>query len=160
MEAFFDNKTNILNARICAKLDASEMYTVETKFDFHGRIQTILRDRNPVLSGSSSVGVGAINWKEKTFEVKGQKSKYHQLRRTKGNLFNKTRGWRWSATRKEYDLSYSFEEWKAVLDDGVTVAGTFSAPFHEVFLLLVFIYEEVKRQDKTNTSTPGGTGGW
>ncbi|KAK6988194.1 hypothetical protein R3P38DRAFT_3445070 [Favolaschia claudopus] len=80
MEAFFDNKTNILNARICAKLDGSEMYTVETKFDFHGRIQTILRDRNPVLSGSSSVGVGAINWKEKIFEVKGQKSKYHKTR--------------------------------------------------------------------------------
>ncbi|KAK7018153.1 hypothetical protein R3P38DRAFT_2981525 [Favolaschia claudopus] len=148
MEAFFDNKTNILNTRICAKLDASELYTVETK-----------------------LGVGAINWKEKTFEVRGEKRKYHELRRTKGNLFNKTRAWRWSAMRKEYDLSYSFEEWKAVLDDGVTVAGTFSAPFRprlfhkfeapvinlsstalfedEVFLLLVFIYEEVKRQDKT-----------
>ncbi|KAJ7302286.1 hypothetical protein DFH08DRAFT_794632 [Mycena albidolilacea] len=181
MEAFFDNKTNIVNARICAVLDEAVMYSVQTKFEFQGRVRTILRDENP-LPGTPSAVVGAINWKEKTFEVQGQKCKYDEIRRTAGSLFNKTRLWRWSATRKEYDFSYTHEEWKATIEDGRTIAGRFCVPFRphlfskskpavihltstalaedEVFLLLVFIYEEVKRQDKTNTSTPGGTGGW
>ncbi|KAF7368368.1 hypothetical protein MVEN_00158500 [Mycena venus] len=182
MEAFFDNKTNIINARICAVLDDAVMYSLQTKFEFQGRVRTVLRDENPLLgTNSPSAIVGAINWKEKTFEVLGQKRKYDELRRTAGTLFNKTRFWRWSATRKEYELSYTYEEWKATIEDGKTIAGRFCIPFRphlfskskpavihltstalaedEVFLLLVFIYEEVKRQDKTNTSMPGGTSG-
>lgn len=88
MEAFFDNKTNIVNARICAVLDEAVMYSVQTKFEFQGRVRTILRDENP-LPGSPSAVVGAINWKEKTFEVHGQKRKYDEIRRTAGSLFNK-----------------------------------------------------------------------
>ncbi|KAJ6534197.1 hypothetical protein B0H19DRAFT_440437 [Mycena capillaripes] len=184
MEAFFDNKTNIINARICAVLDEAVMYSLQTKFEFQGRVRTVLRDENPLLpgTGTASAIVGGINWKEKTFEVHGQKRKYDELRRSAGSLFNKTRLWRWSPARKEYELSYTHEEWKATIADGKTIVGRFCVPFRphlfskskpavihltstalaedEVFLLLVFIYEEVKRQEKTNTSTPGGTGGW
>ncbi|KAJ7775974.1 hypothetical protein DFH07DRAFT_798933 [Mycena maculata] len=182
MEAFFDNKTNIINARICAVLDSAVMYSLETKFDFQGRVRTVLRDENAVGSPSRSAAVAVINWKDKTFEIHGHKRPWQELKRTVGTLFNKTRFWRWSDTRKEYQIEYTHEEWKATIDDGMTIAGQFCVPSRprlfgkskptvihltttalaedEVFLLLVFIYEEVKRQDKTNTSTPGGTGGW
>ncbi|KAJ7120694.1 hypothetical protein C8R43DRAFT_79148 [Mycena crocata] len=196
MEAFFDNKTNVVNARICAVLDEAVMYSVETKFEFQGRVRTILRDENPIPGpgASRSAVVGAINWKDKSFEVYGHKHKVDELRRTAGTLFNKTKYWRWSGARKEYEISYTHEEWKATIEardakssgnegkEGKAIAGRFCVPFRphlfhkskpavihlttealaedEVFLLLVFIYEEVKRQDKTNTATPGGTGGW
>ncbi|KAJ6567950.1 hypothetical protein DFH09DRAFT_437686 [Mycena vulgaris] len=183
MEAFFDNKTNIINARVCAVLDQSVMYSLETKFEFQGRVRTVLRDENPLPGGASkSAVVGTINWKEKSFEINGYKHECEEMRRSTGSLFNKTKYWRWAATRKEYEISYTHEEWKATIEDGKTIAGRFSVPFRphlftktkpavmhltttalaedEVFLMLVFVYEEVKRQDKTNTSTPGGTGGW
>ncbi|KAJ7511993.1 hypothetical protein B0H11DRAFT_1953794 [Mycena galericulata] len=182
MEAFFDNKTNIINARICAVLDEAVMYSLETQFAFQGRVRTVLRDENAVGSPSSRPIVGAINWKDKSFDVHGHKRPCEELKRTEGTLFNKRKYWRWSAARKEYEISYTHEEWKATIEDGKTIAGRFCVPFRphlfskskpavihltttalaedEVFLLLVFIYEEVKRQDKTNTSTPGGTGGW
>ncbi|KAJ7067097.1 hypothetical protein C8F01DRAFT_1247498 [Mycena amicta] len=178
MEAFFDNKTNIVNARICAVLDQAVMYTVETKFEFQGRLRTVLRDENPI-PGANAI-VGAINWRDKSFEVAAQRRKLDEVRRTTGNLFNKQKFWRWLPTRKEYELSYTHEEWKATIEDGKTITGRFCVPFRphlfhkskpavvhltstalsedEVFLLLVFIYEEVKRQDKTNTSISGGTG--
>ncbi|KAF7316710.1 hypothetical protein HMN09_00404100 [Mycena chlorophos] len=181
MEAFFDNKTNLVNARICAGLDKAIMYTVETKFEFQGRFRTVLRDENPVGENSNMV-VGVINWRDKSMEVGGKRRKLDEVRRTKGSLFNKQRFWKWSSRRKEYELSYTHEEWKATLEDGKVIAGRFCVPFRphlfhkseppvvnltstaliedEVFLLLVFIYEEVKRQDKTNTSVSGGNGSW
>ncbi|KAJ6584207.1 hypothetical protein B0H10DRAFT_2052346 [Mycena sp. CBHHK59/15] len=181
MEAYFDNKTNVLNARICAVLDDSVMYSVQTTFEFKGRRRTVLRDENPLPGVASSIA-GAINWTEKTFDILGHKKAHEEVRRSVGSLFNKTKYWRWSADRKEYQVSYTDDEWKATLDDGKTIAGRFCVPFRphlfskskpvvihltsaalaedEVFLLLAFIYSEVKRQDKTNTSTTNGTGGW
>ncbi|KAJ7702705.1 hypothetical protein B0H17DRAFT_1042898 [Mycena rosella] len=171
MEAFFDNKTNIVNARICAALDSAPMYTVETTFAFAGRGRTVLRDANPLPGATASAIVGAINWGEKSFEVGGYKHACAEMRRSEGGLFHKTKFWRWSAARKEYEITYTHEEWKATLEEGKTSAGRFSVPFRphlfskskptvlhltataltedEVFLILVFIYEEVKRQDKT-----------
>ncbi|KAF7312472.1 hypothetical protein MIND_00260800 [Mycena indigotica] len=180
MEAYFDNKTNIVNARVCAVLDQAVMYTVETKFEFKGRFRTILRDENPV-PGANAV-VGAINWRDKSIEVLGHRQKLEEVRRKTGSLFNKQKFWRWAPARKEYELVYTHEEWKATIEDGKTIAGRFCIPFRphlfhkserpvvhltstalaedEVFLLLVFLYEEVRRQDKTNTSISGGTGAW
>ncbi|KAJ7642613.1 hypothetical protein DFH06DRAFT_1214000 [Mycena polygramma] len=203
MEAYFDNKTDITNARIRTVRDDAPIYAVQTSFAFQGRVRTVLRDENPLpsLSSSSSYSspdststststiVGAINWKERSFEVRGQRRKYEEVRRKEGGLFRKTRFWRWRAGRKEYELAYTHEEWKATLppsdSDPKTpplIAARFTVPARphlftksppavvhltpdalaedEVFLLLVFIYEEVKRQERTNTSTPGGTGGW
>ncbi|KAJ6449399.1 hypothetical protein C8R47DRAFT_1171711 [Mycena vitilis] len=194
MEAYFDNKTNITNARIRTVRDDAPMYAVQTSFAFQGRVRTVLRDENPLLPASSTdsgaVIVGAINWKERTLEVRGQRRKYEEVRRKEGGLWRKTRFWCWGKERKEYEVAYTHEEWKATLppspDDDPkappTVAARFTVPARphlftksapavvhltpdalaedEVFLLLVFIYEEVKRQERTNTATPGGTGGW
>jgi len=180
MEATFDNKTNVLNARIRAIHDDSVIYTLRTTFGFHGRKLTILHDANPI-PGSSGV-VGAIHWQEKTLEVHGHKKRFSELKRHEGNFFNRTRHWRWAPDRKEYEVIYEREEWKATLDNNMSIAARFSVPFRphlfsksqpahlhltktalaedEVFLILVLIYSEVKRQDKTNSSTDGGSGGW
>ncbi|KAJ7662583.1 hypothetical protein DFH06DRAFT_355621 [Mycena polygramma] len=190
MEAYFDNKTNITNARIRTVRDDAPMYAVQTSFAFQGRVRTVLRDENPLPGttpspDSTSTIVGAINWKERSFEVRGQRRKYEELRRKEGGLFRKTRFWRWGKERKEYELAYTHEEWKATLPPSSgttpasptptpTVAARFTVPARphlftksppavvyltpdalaedEVFLLLVFIYEEVKRQERTPLS--------
>ncbi|KAJ7662563.1 hypothetical protein DFH06DRAFT_987163 [Mycena polygramma] len=173
MEAYFDNKTNITNARIRTVRDDAPMYAVQTSFAFQGRVRTVLRDENPLLPASSTspstdagaVIVGAINWKERSFEVRGQRRKYEEVRRKWGGLFRKTRFWRWGTGRKEYELSYTQEEWKVLIAARFTVPArphlfTKSPPAvvyltpdalaeDEVFLLLVFVYEEVKRQERT-----------
>ncbi|KAJ7662574.1 hypothetical protein DFH06DRAFT_1088205 [Mycena polygramma] len=188
MEAYFDNKTNITNARIRTVRDDAPMYAVQTSFAFQGRVRTVLRDENPLPSLSSpysspdstSTIVGAINWKERSFEVRGQRRKYEEVRRKEGGLWRKTRFWCWGKERKEYELSHTHEEWKATLPPSSssdtttptpTIAARFTVPARphlftksppavvhltpdalaedEVFLLLVFIYEEVKRQERT-----------
>ncbi|KAF8634244.1 hypothetical protein AX15_001001, partial [Amanita polypyramis BW_CC] len=68
MEAFFDTGNNVLNAHICVTRDSSTVYTVTTSFGLWDRkLATILKDANPP-PGESPV-VGAINWKERYFEV-------------------------------------------------------------------------------------------
>ncbi|KAJ7245327.1 hypothetical protein C8J57DRAFT_1355986 [Mycena rebaudengoi] len=204
MEAFFDNKINILNARICAALDESVMYTVETEFQFAGRARTLLRDENPLAAaanlpfashGGGSAGeagggavVGGINWRQKFFEVHGHRRNIADLKRSEGTLFNKKKFWRWGEDRKEYETVYTHEEWKALLHDEAadgeesTPAARFCIPFRphlfsktgrpvihlkpaalaedEVFLILLLIYLEVKRQERTNTAVSVGTSGW
>ncbi|KAJ7104523.1 hypothetical protein B0H15DRAFT_810426 [Mycena belliarum] len=181
MEATFDNKTNILNARIRAVHDNSIIYTLRTSFGFRGRKDTILCDENPAPGAATTVG--AIHWQEKTLEISGHKKSCAELKRQAGRFFNRTRHWRWAADRKEYEIMYDHEEWKATLDHNMCIAGRFTVPFRphlfsksqpaylhltktalaedEVFLLLLFIYHEVKRQDRTNSSGGGvGAGGW
>ncbi|KAJ7144437.1 hypothetical protein C8R44DRAFT_548935, partial [Mycena epipterygia] len=162
MEAFFDNKTNIINARVCAVLDGAPMYSLETRFAFQGRVRTVLRDENPLPRAAATVG--AINWRERSFEIGGRKKKYEEIRRTEGVLFKKTRYWRWGPVRKEYALSYTYEEWKVHVPPADGPAATFRLPARphlfssknkprpvlylspaalaedEVFLLLVFVY--------------------
>ncbi|KAJ7617137.1 hypothetical protein FB45DRAFT_933501 [Roridomyces roridus] len=180
MEAFFDNKTNIISARICAVLDEAVMYSLQTQFSgaFQDRVRTVVRDENAVGAAGTRPIVAAINWKDKTFEINGQKRPCSELKRSVGPLFNKRKFWRWSEERKEYEISYTHEEWKVTIEDGKTIAGRFLVPFRphlfsktkpavihltttalaedEVFLILVFVYEETKRQDKTNTTPLGG----
>ncbi|KAJ7101863.1 hypothetical protein C8R43DRAFT_917513 [Mycena crocata] len=179
MEATFDNKTNVLNARIRAVHDNSVIYTLRTNFGFRGRKDTLLCDENPAPGATSTVG--AIHWQEKTLEIFGHKKSCFELKRRAGRFFNRTRHWRWAPDRKEYEILYEQEEWKATLDHNMSVAGRFSVPFRphlfsksqpallhltktalaedEVFLILVFIYCEARRQDKTNSSS-GDVGGW
>ncbi|KAJ7662577.1 hypothetical protein DFH06DRAFT_987198 [Mycena polygramma] len=190
MEAYFDNKTNITNARIRTVRDDAPMYAVLASFAFQGRVRTVMRDENPLPSTSypsstspstgtdaGAVIVGAINWKERSFEVRGQRWKYEEVRRKEGGVVSqallivcgvdRTRFWRWGKERKEYELLYTHEEWKTPS----IIAARFTVPARphlfsksppavvyltpdalaedEVFLLLVFIYEEVKRQERT-----------
>jgi hypothetical protein len=87
MEATFDNKTNILNARICAAHDNSVIYTLRTNFGFRGRKDTLLFDENPVPGAAPAVG--AIHWQEKTLEVSGHKKSCAELKRRAGRFFNR-----------------------------------------------------------------------
>ncbi|KAF7325881.1 hypothetical protein MKEN_00438900 [Mycena kentingensis (nom. inval.)] len=179
MEAVFDNKSNVLNARILAKHDQSVLYTVSTNFGYRGRKDTLLLDANP-LPGTTSRTVGAIHWGDKTLEVNGHRKSCAELKRRAGRFYNRTRHWRWSQDRKEYEIIFEGEEWKATLNQNMLIAGRFYVPrphlfskapptvLHltktalcedEIFLILVFIYVETKRQDRTNSST-ADPGGW
>jgi len=183
MEAYFDNKGNILNAHICIPRDDSPLYTIETTFDLMGRKVTVLRDENPVFEPAI---VGRIYWKQKLFEVRGSIRPISTIRRTEGRLFKKLRYWRWGDVdhRKEYCLRYQNRDgWRATVGSQATgTSAQFIAPNRprlfgrtpppvlrfkkaalfedEVFLILAFIYSEVKRQDVSGTASVNGNVGW
>ncbi|KAK7044622.1 hypothetical protein R3P38DRAFT_2879832 [Favolaschia claudopus] len=172
MEATLDNKTNVLNAQIRTVHDNTLLYTLRTTFGYFGRKDTVLLDENPV-SGAAAV-VGAIHWHEKSIEIFGHRKSCSELKRRSGRFYNRTRHWRWAPDRKEYEVVYEREEWKATLDHNMCIAGRFAISFRphifsktkpplvhltaraleedEIFLILVFIYNEVRRQEKTNSS--------
>jgi len=178
MEALFDNKANVLNAQLHASHDNSVIYSISTSQTLWGRTYTYLRDTNPA-SGRESTIVGAINWRKKTFEIQGQRKLIRDVRRKPKGFFDRTRFWRWSDDREEYEIVYhNQEEWQALLSaKNSDIEATFSVPFRpqlfgkakpvvlnlsrvalardEVFLILVFIYGETKRQEKMNSA-----GGW
>ena len=85
MEAFFDNKSNILNTQIRAAYDDSVLYSVKSTSGFRGRKITVLQDANPVWA--SSPIVGAIYWREKTIEVYGHKKRIAEVKRHRGRFF-------------------------------------------------------------------------
>ncbi|KAG7446824.1 uncharacterized protein BT62DRAFT_967583 [Guyanagaster necrorhizus] len=173
MEAFFDNKNNVVNARIRSSVDESVLYTLKTTFNFRGRHVTILQDANPGPGGV--VTVGAIHWQDRIIEVLGHKKKFSDVKRHAGKPFRKCRYWKWDEGRTEYSLKYNYEDWKVRVLDAILpndeVAGTFAVPFRphlfskatpttleltreglakdEVFLILIFVYSEAKRQDQT-----------
>jgi hypothetical protein len=81
MEAFFDNGTNVLNTHICAAHDNSVIYTITTTFGFWGRrLVTILKDANPPPGESPTVG--AINWKERYFEIHAHRRIISEIKAT------------------------------------------------------------------------------
>jgi len=89
MEVVFDNKANVLSAKLHTRHDNSIIYTISTEETlWRGRIVTYLRDRNP-LSGAHSVVVGAINWKKKTFDIMGTKHSLDNVRRKVGDFGKK-----------------------------------------------------------------------
>ncbi|KAF6746739.1 hypothetical protein DFP72DRAFT_922139 [Ephemerocybe angulata] len=174
MEVTFDNQSNPLSAQVLALHDNSVIYRVVTDQGLWSRGHTYLKDANPAVGEPTNVGV--IHWKEKSFEIYGHKKTLAEIRRRPKSRVKKERYWRWGPERKEYTIVYHNEkEWQASLEG--EVVATFSVPFRpklfgklkpmvmnlgtpalekdEVFLFLVFIYCEAKRQDKTNAS-----GGW
>ncbi|TRM67818.1 hypothetical protein BD626DRAFT_106582 [Schizophyllum amplum] len=170
MEATFDNKTNLFNASLRSKVDDSVLYTLTTKSGYRGKKHTVITDANPAPGHSATAGV--IHWKEEAFEIGGQRKPCKELKQVSGSLFKKVRHWQWASDRKKYEMRYEEETWKAFLL-GELVA-TFYIPSHpklfgklkpstlqmdskalledEVFLLLAFVYLEVKRQEKTNSA--------
>jgi hypothetical protein len=79
MEAVFDNGTNLLNAHIRTKHDNSIIYSVTTSFGFWGKkLVTFLKDANPPPGESTTVG--AINWKERYFEVYAQRRPMSEIK--------------------------------------------------------------------------------
>ncbi|KAG6855725.1 hypothetical protein H0H87_011599, partial [Tephrocybe sp. NHM501043] len=190
MEAYFDNKGNILNACIRSKRDKSVLYTLKTTFGLSGRKITVFLDENPAPGRTAHVA--SLNWRDKTFEILGQRRNLSDIRRTEGRFFKKhefivpgthvintyaegsdrTRHWRWNSERKEYELLFDDDEgWKATLNGNMSIAARFLVQLRphlfgkpdppalhltktaleadEVFLILVMIYSEIKRQDST-----------
>ncbi|KAF8990051.1 hypothetical protein BDQ17DRAFT_1333707 [Cyathus striatus] len=175
MEAVFDNKTNVLNASIRNTHDSSPIYHVTTSYSLWSRKVTLLKDVNPTSSDTAIVG--AIYWKEKTFEVNGHKKPLGDIRRKEGNFLNQKYFWRWTTERKEYEAIHKEKEWQVIFTKDSSIAAQFAVPYRphllskssapqlsittkaltrdEVFLILLLIYSEVKRQDRMNSS-----GGW
>jgi len=194
MEAVFDNKTNVLNASIRNSHNNSIVYTVTTTNSMWGRGTTYLKDSNPAY-GSAPISA-AIHWKDRTFEIHGQRKPISDIKRKVGGFRNKSRIWQWSPNRKEFDVAYRRQEaWQVQYGNRVDFAPTvdepvkqgsnknmatvasFTVPFRpklfgklkppalhltrtalakdEVFLILVLIYSEARRQDRMNSS-----GGW
>ena len=87
MDAFFDNRSNVLNAHIRMAHDNSVIYSLKTSFGLSGRKSTILRDENPAFGGPCIVAI--IHWKEKAFEISGIKKRVSEVQRTEGGLFKK-----------------------------------------------------------------------
>jgi hypothetical protein len=87
MEAFFDNKTNILNAHIRAAHDKSILYILKSDTSLLGRKVTTVEDANPLIGNSAIVGL--IHWQEKIFEVLGEKKKYSEIKRQEGRIFKR-----------------------------------------------------------------------
>ncbi len=87
MEAFFDNKNNVLNAQIRSSVDESVLYKLKTTFSFRGRRLTIIQDANPSPGGP--VTVGAIHWDDRIIEILGQKKKMSEIKRHEGKYFKR-----------------------------------------------------------------------
>lgn len=83
----FDNKTNVLNARIYTKHDGLPIYSVTTSSGVFGRKMTLVKDLNP-LPGDIVV-VGVINWRERLFEVRGQRKAIKDIKRREGGLLKR-----------------------------------------------------------------------
>jgi hypothetical protein len=84
MEVTFDNQSNVLNAQILALHDNSVIYRVVTDLGLWTRGRTYLKDANPAVGEPTNVGV--IHWKEKVFDVYGQKKAVSDVRRRPRNL--------------------------------------------------------------------------
>ncbi|KAG5641312.1 hypothetical protein DXG03_005545 [Asterophora parasitica] len=172
MEAYFDNRGNILTASLRITRDDSAIYTLHTTFGLRGRKLTVLKDENPPL-GRAGSSVGCILWNEKVIEIGGTRKSVKDIRRVEGGLFkmNKSSYWRWMPEGKEFEVRYDQEGWKATLDNNMSIAARFLVPSRphlfskpeppslhltkpaleadEVFLILLLIYSEIKRQDRT-----------
>lgn len=80
MEAIFDNKSDVLNAKLHTTHDNSAIYRISTDETTWSRTYTYVKDLNPVLGGDPTL-VGAINWAKKTFEIQGQRRGLGDIRR-------------------------------------------------------------------------------
>ncbi|KAJ8453817.1 hypothetical protein ONZ45_g19557 [Pleurotus djamor] len=174
MDAYFDNKTNILNAHIRTTYDDSILYKVKSTTSFRGPRITVLEDANPVPGYTGSNIVGAIHWKDKLLEVHGHRRPLADIKRREGRMFhlNSSKHWRWGNEHREYQVRFEDDEWKVTVDHGMSIAARFEVPLRphlftkakppvihltrtaleadEVFMILVLIYSESRRQDRTS----------
>ncbi|KAJ8490095.1 hypothetical protein ONZ45_g13340 [Pleurotus djamor] len=174
MDAYFDNKTNILNAHIRTTYDDSILYKVKSTTSFRGPRITVLEDANPVPGYTGSNIVGAIHWKDKLLEVHGHRRPLADIKRREGRMFhlNSSKHWRWGNEHREYQVRFEDDEWKVTVDHGMSIAARFEVPLRphlftkakppvihltrtaleadEVFMILVLIYSESRRQDRTD----------
>lgn len=85
MEAIFDNKANVLDAKLRTSHDNSVIYSISTDQTTWSKTYTYVRDMNPA-GREDPIVVGIINWDKKTFEVNGHRKTLKEIRRKPGRF--------------------------------------------------------------------------
>ncbi|KAH9485877.1 hypothetical protein JR316_0002792 [Psilocybe cubensis] len=173
MEAIFDNKANVLDAKIRTAHDNSVIYSISTDQTTWSKTYTYVRDMNPA-GREDPIVVGIINWDKKTFEVNGHRKTLKEIRRKPRRFSLRSKLWKWSEDREEYAIVHREEGWQAMSTSKNQVEATLAVPYRpqlfgklkpivinlsrsalakdEVFLILAFIYLEYRRQEKTEAT--------
>lgn len=153
---------DILNSTICIH-GGQVAYTLHTTKDIRGRKVTTVAGSTPA----------SINWQKHYLEVGTQVLPVGEAKREAGDRLNSEKVWQWGDA--EYDLHFSQDRWTAKKLSGVVVAFFFpyhTRTFHKselaqvvlqndlppaeaTFLVLVFIYSEIRRQDEQRASSAG-----
>ncbi|KAI4522812.1 hypothetical protein K525DRAFT_162006, partial [Schizophyllum commune Loenen D] len=154
-------KKDILNSLILGD-HGGIIYTTQSLKGFRGRKVTSL------IGGSSTSHTppASIQWRKRLIDINGQVMHVDSLKRRSRGWFSSARLWQWGAL--SYELHFSRGEWTARSSDGNTVATFFPyqprlfhkseqaqifllrdlSPTETAFLIVVFIYMELRRQDK------------
>ncbi|KAG5646171.1 hypothetical protein DXG03_004224 [Asterophora parasitica] len=146
---------------------AAVSYRIETHSGFLGRKTTTLTP----LSQSPYRGIpGEIDWRDKTFQIGDVKHNWSGLNRDTGGFFSSAKEWHWPSGRS-YVVNYNNGEWTAVghswgstggavfrlrrshittASEPATISFSQDIPYEDtVFLILVMIFSEAKREDKS-----------
>ncbi|TRM59266.1 hypothetical protein BD626DRAFT_508762 [Schizophyllum amplum] len=156
---------DILNDTICLP-GGRPAYTLHTTKGVRGRKVT-------TVTGSPTA---FINWRKRYLEIGSQMLPIDAVKRRAGGWLARKRMWLWGETG--YELHYSRQQWSAKNPSGAVVAR-FSPyrmrifrksdpaqivflydfpPAEAAFLVLVFIYSEIRRQDKQRASSAASAG--
>ncbi|KAL1743716.1 hypothetical protein HDZ31DRAFT_64789 [Schizophyllum fasciatum] len=164
---------DILNSLVIMD-NGSTAFTTHSTKGFRGRKVTSL------TGGGAERAV--INWRQRTITIGKQSKSLDFLKRPARGWWSSARTWQWGAA--SYELHYSSWEWTAS-SSGTVVARFYPyhsrvfhqsdpatllfmhdlPPFEATFLLVAFIYMEMRRQDKQRSSAAsagaaaGGGGG-
>ncbi|KAL1720004.1 hypothetical protein EV715DRAFT_272164 [Schizophyllum commune] len=164
-------KKDILNSLILGD-HGGIIYTTQSLKGFRGRKVTSLIGGG-ALNGSSTAHTppASIQWRKRLIDINGQVMHVDSLKRRSRGWFSSARLWQWGAM--SYELHFSSGEWTARSSDGNTVATFFPyqrrvfhkseqaqifllrdlSPTETAFLIVVFIYMELSRQDKQARNT-------
>ncbi|KAK6967096.1 hypothetical protein R3P38DRAFT_837317 [Favolaschia claudopus] len=171
MDSFtFDSERITKSAILSARGNRSVHYTSNTSKNLFARQCTTVEDATGTIRG-------AIDWKERTFEIMGEGGKKESVdllkRKDPSQTFaTSTRFWRWSSQGEEYKVRYSnsTSTWiVTVLSTGELVSeltSTIERVFksntlptwnisrdvrnetERLFILMVLLYSETKRLDR------------
>ncbi|KAL1751874.1 hypothetical protein FB107DRAFT_293594 [Schizophyllum commune] len=168
-------KKDVLNSVVLSDHGAI-VYTTQSLKGFRGRKVTSLTGGG-ALNGSSTAHTppASIQWRKRLIDINGQVKHIDMVKRRSRGWFSSARLWQWGNI--SYELHYSSGEWTA-RSSGNTVATFFPYQprlFHKseqaqifllrdvpptdlVFLLVAFIYMELRRQDKQRSSAAASAG--
>jgi len=163
---------DILESRLLLN-DGSNYFTTHTSHGLVRRKETIIAPSwTADVHGSTSSRSGSIKWKDETFVIGGVVKRVSDLRSRR--FLSRSQEWRWSGS--QYTLKYSGNQW--MIKCGEVGASMKVYQFHVfrqsepasvsfssnlsvedmIFLLLVLVYSETKRQDGIKSSRAAATG--
>ncbi|KAG5641830.1 hypothetical protein DXG03_004133 [Asterophora parasitica] len=169
MSSFTFSDKDILNSELHPAFPAVA-YGIKTHSGIFGRKTTEL---TPFSHGTPYRGIpGEIDWKSKKFQIGGVKRKWSSLK-SKGGAFSSGKEWHWLG--RSYVVRYHDKEWTVTSHFWGNAAGAFfrlrrshlfrsnepaSISFSQdiqssedmVFLILVLLYSETKRREKSQKS--------